>query len=165
MTPGKLGLNYSQAFMFFLFDLFRSILFFVNWILLRFFHMSYKIFYIMFINIVPPGVVDGLYSVVSDSQYRCRFVRKFLHCFGLLRPRRKIGLSYSLGLWDVIFHPTLLLSMLTHFFWSSSLSLSYFILAVPIRKCLGKHLCMSSPFPIAILDGTCFFRQCNFTCT
>ena len=31
------------------------------------------------------------------------------------------------------------------------ISLTYFILAVPMRKCLGKHLCMSSPFPIAIL--------------
>ena len=39
---------------------------------------------------------------------------------------------------------------------SSSVSLSYFILAVPIRKFLGKHSCMSSPFPIAILNGTFF---------
>ena len=29
-TPGKLGLSSSQAFMFFIFDLFKSILFFVN---------------------------------------------------------------------------------------------------------------------------------------
>ena len=41
----------------------------------------------------------------------------------------------------------------------SSVSLSYFILSVPMRKCLGKHLCMSSPFPIAILNGTFFFRS------
>ena len=26
-----------------------------------------------------------------------------------------------------------------------------------MRKCLGKHSCMSSPFPIAILNGTSFF--------
>ena len=38
-------------------------------------------------------------------------------------------------------------------------SLSYFILAVPMRKRLGKHSCMSSPFPIAILNGTFFFRS------
>ena len=37
---------------------------------------------------------------------------------------------------------------------SSSVSLSYFILAVPMRECLGKYSCMSSPFPIAILNGT-----------
>ena len=36
--------------------------------------------------------------------------------------------------------------------------LSYFILAVPMRECLGKHLCMSSPFPKAILNGTFLFR-------
>ena len=41
---------------------------------------------------------------------------------------------------------------------SSSVSLSYFILSVPTRKCLGKHLCTSSPFLIAILNGTFFAR-------
>ena len=43
------------------------------------------------------------------------------------------------------------------FLSSSSVSLSYFILAVPMRECLGKHSCMSSQFPIAILNGTFFF--------
>ena len=33
----------------------------------------------------------------------------------------------------------------------SSVSLSYFILAVPMRECLGKHSCTSSPFPTIIL--------------
>ena len=47
--------------------------------------------------------------------------------------------------------------MLTHLFLSSSLSLSYFILAVPLRKCLGKHSCVSSSFPIVILNDTSFF--------
>ena len=52
----------------------------------------------------------------------------------------------------------LLLSILMPLFLqSSSVSLSYFILAVPMRECLGKHSCMSSPFPIAILNGTFFF--------
>ena len=41
---------------------------------------------------------------------------------------------------------------------SSSVSLSYFILAVSFHECLGKHSCMSS-FPIAILNGTFFFRE------
>ena len=40
------------------------------------------------------------------------------------------------------------------FLLSSSLSLSYFILVVAMCKCLGKHSCMSSLFPIAILNGT-----------
>ena len=36
-------------------------------------------------------------------------------------------------------------------------SLSYFIFAVPMHECLGEHSCMSSIFPIAILNGACFF--------
>ena len=56
------------------------------------------------------------------------------------------------------FVPALLLSILTPLFLpSSSVSLSYFVLAVPVRECLGKHSCMSSPFPIAVLSGTCLF--------
>ena len=35
--------------------------------------------------------------------YRCGLVRKLIHCFGAQRPREKIDLSYSLGLWDFIF--------------------------------------------------------------
>ena len=38
-----------------------------------------------------------------------------------------------------------------------SVTLSYFILAVPIRKCSGKHSGMSSSILIAILNGTCSF--------
>ena len=54
--------------------------------------------------------------------------------------------------------PALLLFLLTPLFLpSSSVTLSYFVLVVPMRDCLGKHLCMSSPFPKAILNGTCFF--------
>ena len=56
------------------------------------------------------------------------------------------------------FVPGLILSVLTSLFLpsSSSVTLSYFILAVPIRECLGKHSYTSS-FPIAVLNGTCFF--------
>ena len=39
---------------------------------------------------------------------------------------------------------------------SSSVSLSYFHLVVPMRKCSGEHSCMSSLFSIAILNGTSF---------
>ena len=50
--------------------------------------------------------------------------------------------------------PALLLSTPTPpVLLSSSVSVSYFILAVPMRECLGKHSCMSSQFPIAILNG------------
>ena len=55
------------------------------------------------------------------------------------------------------FVPALLLSILSNLFLpSSSVSLSYFIIAVPMRECLGKHSCMSFIFPIAILNGTYF---------
>ena len=37
------------------------------------------------------------------------------------------------------------------------------VLAVPIHECLGKHSCMSSTFPIAILNGTCFSPTVQFT--
>ena len=35
--------------------------------------------------------------------------------------------------------------------------LSHFILAVPMRECSGEHSSMSSSFPIAILNGACYF--------
>ena len=63
----------------------------------------------------------------------------------------------------VFFVTALLLSTLTPLFLSStSVSLSYDkwqAFAVPMRECLGKQSCMSSPFPIAILNATFFFRS------
>ena len=54
--------------------------------------------------------------------------------------------------------PALLLSLLTPLYLpSSSVSVPYFVLAVPMSECLGKQSCMSSPFLIAILNGTCSF--------
>ena len=47
------------------------------------------------------------------------------------------------------------LRLSSHFL--SFVSLSYFILAVPMRECLGKYSCMSSRFNIAILNSTYFF--------
>ena len=56
------------------------------------------------------------------------------------------------------FVPAVLFSILTPLFLpSKSVSLSYFILAVPMRECLGKHSCMSSPFPIAVVNDISFF--------
>ena len=63
-----------------------------------------------------------------------------------------------IGRWDFFYSWTLYFSILTPLFCvSSSVSLSYFVLAVPLRKCLGKHSCMSSSFPIVKLDDTSFF--------
>ena len=44
-------------------------------------------------------------------------------------------------------------SLLTYFLFS------FFIFTVPMVKCLGNHSCVSSTFPIAILNGTYFFRE------
>ena len=58
------------------------------------------------------------------------------------------------------FVPALILSIITPLnLPSSSVSLSYFYLAVPMRVYLGKCSCMNSPFPIAILKDTCFFSD------
>ena len=65
----------------------------------------------------------------------------------------------------LLFVPALLLSILTPLFLpSSSVSLSYFVLAVPIRECLGKHSCMSSAYPIAILNSTFIFSRGEIVC-
>ena len=58
------------------------------------------------------------------------------------------------------FVPDFPLSILKPFFLPSlPVSLSYFIFPVPMRECLEKHSCMSSPFPIVILNGTFFFAK------
>ena len=68
----------------------------------------------------------------------------------------RLGCDRLSGL--LLFVPVVLFSILTPLFCiSSSVSLSYFILAVPMRGCLGKHSCMSSLFPIAILNGISSF--------
>ena len=68
----------------------------------------------------------------------------------------RLGCDRPSGL--LLFVPAVLFSILVPLFCvSSSVSLSYFILAVPMRECLGKHSCMSSQFPIAILNGPSSF--------
>ena len=59
----------------------------------------------------------------------------------------------------LFFAPALVLSILTHLSLPSSVTLSYFILADPMRECLGKHSCLSSSFLIAILNCTCLFSR------
>ena len=58
----------------------------------------------------------------------------------------------------------LLSTFILLFLFSSSVSLSNFYLAVPMRGCLGKHSCMSSPFPIAFLNGNCSLRALILFC-
>ena len=53
--------------------------------------------------------------------------------------------------------PALLLSILMPLFLVF-VCLSYFILVVPMHVCLGEHSCISSQFPVAILNCT-FFSQ------
>ena len=58
------------------------------------------------------------------------------------------------------FLPALLLSIvMAPFLPFSSFSLCYFILSVPMLECLGKHSCMSSLFPIAILNSIFFVKR------
>ena len=65
-----------------------------------------------------------------------------------------------IGRWDIFFRARFFFSILTLLSLPpSSVFLPYFILAVPMCRCLGKHSCMSSQFPIAILNGTFFFRS------
>ena len=77
------------------------------------------------------------------------------HCI-FIRIVQAVGNSFSFVL-------ALILSTLTPLFLpSSSVPLSYFIVLVRMRKCLEKHACISSSFPIAILNGTLFFNsKCN----
>ena len=52
----------------------------------------------------------------------------------------------------------LLLSIFTPLFLRCySVALSYFIIPVLIRECLGKHSYTSFSFSIVILNGNCFF--------
>ena len=53
----------------------------------------------------------------------------------------------------------LLSTFILLFLPSSSVSLTNFNLAVPMRECTGEHSCMSSPFSIAILNETCSLRS------
>ena len=75
-----------------------------------------------------------------------------------------MGPSYSYSV--IFFRAYLLLSILSPFFLPSSVSLSYFIfenslLSYFILECSRKHSYMSSSFPIAIMNCTCFFARRN----
>ena len=76
-----------------------------------------------------------------------------------------IFIRNTLLFFPFFFVPALLLFILTPLVLpSSSASLFYFILAVPMRECFGKHSCMSSPFPITIRMVPSFFARRNSPC-
>ena len=64
------------------------------------------------------------------------------------------GLPFQCPLY-LILHFILLLLLLP----SSCVILSYFNIAVPMRKCSAEHSCPSSQFSIAILNATCSLRS------
>ena len=98
-----------------------------------------------------------LFFVNGISLYFFPFLIKYYHILFIIIVFW-LGCGRPTGL--LLFVPALLLSIFTPLFSpSSSVSLSYFVLAVPMRECLGKHSCMRSPFPIAILNGTFLFRE------
>ena len=66
--------------------------------------------------------------------------------------------NYSQASGLLFFVSTLLLSIFTLFFLpSSSVSLSYFNLAVPMLKCSRAHMRMSTTFPVDELSRIFFF--------
>ena len=75
--------------------------------------------------------------------------------------RYSVSCSEAVG--TIFFWPALL-STLTPLSLPSSVSLAYFIPAVPVSECLGKHSCVSSAFPLVILNGTFLFSQCEIVC-
>ena len=111
----------------------------------------------------------------------CNFSNVQVHFFLSIEFRCTFSISYKILIYFVyiivfwlgcdrpsgflLFVSALLLSILTSLFLpSSSVALSYFVLAVPMRECLGKHSCISSPCPITILNGTFLFSRGEIVC-
>ena len=94
---------------------------------------------------------------------RCRLnsFGNFSTASGVATPLGTVCPSYNIAVeTSFFFFPAVLLSIFSLFIFPTfSVSLSYFILPIPMRKCFGKHSCTSSAFPITILDGTLFFRS------
>ena len=118
---------------FIIFRLFKSILFFVNWILL---------FQILFNAMLCLLIFYFDYIVKSRRD------------FFSFRPALLLSILAPLYFLQTV-RPALLLSILL----STDLLRLYvfFIVGVPMREFFGKHSCMSSQCPIALLNGTSFF--------
>ena len=127
-------------------------------------YMAHTEIYRIIIKGVLRGRVDDLSFFYYLSpfcflliEFHCifPFLRKFYQIMSIIIVFR-LGCDRPSGL--LLFVPAVRFSILTPLFCpSSSASLSYFILAAPMRERLGKHLCMSSPFPIAIFNSTSSF--------
>ena len=75
------------------------------------------------------------------------FIINIIFCLGRDRPSG-----------HPFFVPTLLLSILKPLFLpTSSVSLSYFILAIPMHECLRKHSFMSSPISYSHTEWNLLF--------
>ena len=110
------------------------------------------------------GWVDGLssfdylspfYFLLIELHCTFPFLRKFYQIMFIIIVFR-LGCDRPSGL--LLFVPPVF------FFHTHASLLSVFVClivlfhsSVPMCECLGKHLCMSSPFPIAILNGTSCF--------
>ena len=148
-TPGKLGSSSSQAN----FRFIRPFCF-----LLTVFHDTFSIAQ----KILPYYVYKYFPPRGQWMDYKSRLVRKFIHCFGAQRPRGKIGLSYSLVLWDFIFSCPLYLFPCSRisFYLLLFLCLISFLLfpCASFGKTLVHEFLISYSHTDMILD---FFRQCN----
>ena len=101
------------------------------------FSMSSKILCLLIFPSLSQWVVDGLQVQISQE---------VIHSFGALRPggRQAFGTSF--------FMPALL-SMLKHLFFS------FFVL---FHSCFSHAQVFGKTL---VLNGTSFFRQCDYTCT
>ena len=98
------------------------------------------------------GVSEDRYVIYPQHRGEAtpwgRLARATVRPFGLLFFR---ALCNSFHIFTLLFLP------------SSSVHLSYFVLAVPMHECSGEHSFLSITFPMArdILNGICVFARQN----
>ena len=96
--------------------------------------------------------------------YWCRLGRKFIHCFGAQQPRRKMGMSYSLGFWALIFR-----ARINSFHARPSLLIFFSLFVLFHSFCSHSQVfgnTLVHEFPISYSHtkyGTRFFRHCNYS--
>ena len=110
--------------------------------------------------LIPFGFLLIEFHCTFSISYRILANYVYYYCI-LIRIVQDVGTSF-------FFVPTLLLSILTPFFLPSlSVSLSYFIIAIPIRECMFGKIRVHK-FSISYSHTEwyfIFFRQCNYKCT
>ena len=77
-------------------------------------------------------------------------------CF-LCSSRRHQPVLFLHRIAESVSRPNLYILLTPLFLSSSSVFLSYFVLAIPMRECLGKHSCMSSPISYSHTEWYTFF--------